>query len=150
MELNLQPHSTLPNWPTIVNYGNLTYINTAQPQPKSTISDVKFVAVALVNCCSLNKDGLKLKDHIIEHDCDVIAVTETWLSREEILTNHIIRDTFPKGCKMLHIPRNTGQRSGGVGIIYNNYLDIIVVSHDSCFSSFEHTEHLLKFCTWIR
>ena len=51
---------------------------------------------------------------------------------------------------MLHIPRNTGQRSGGVGIIYNNYLDIIVVSHDSCFSSFEHTEHLLKFCTWIR
>ena len=149
MELNLESHSTLPNWPKIVNYGNLTYINTAQPQPKSTISDVKFVAVALVNCCSLNKDGLKLKDHIIEHDCDVIAVTETWLSREEILTNHIIRDTCPKGYKMSH-PRNTGQRGGGVGIIHKNSLDIRVVSHDSSFSSFQHTEHLLKLCTWIR
>ena len=73
MELNLQPHSTLPNWPTIVNYGNLTYINTAQPQPKSTIPDEKFVTVALVNCLSLNKNDLKLKDHIVEHDCDIIC-----------------------------------------------------------------------------
>ena len=51
---------------------------------------------------------------------------------------------------MSHIPRNTGQRGGGVGIIYKNSLDIRVVSHDSSFSSFEHTEHLLKLCTWIR
>ena len=150
MELNLQSHSTLPNWPKIVYYGNLTYINTAQPQPKSTIPDEKFVTVALVNCRSLNKNGIKLKDHIVEHDCDVIAVTETWLSREEILTNHIIRDTCPKGYKMSHIPRNTGQCGGGVGIIYKNSLDIRVVSHESSFSSFEHTEHLLKLCTWIR
>ena len=70
-------------------------------------------------------------------------------SREEILINHIIRDTCPKGYNMSHIPRNTGQRGRDVGIIYNNYLDIRVVSLDSSFSSFEHTEHLLKLCTWI-
>ena len=61
MEVNLQSHSTLPNWPKIVNYGNLTYINTAQPQPKSTIPDEKFVTVALVNCRSLNKNASSLK-----------------------------------------------------------------------------------------
>ena len=70
-------------------------------------------------------------------------------SREEILINHIIRDTCPKGYNMSHIPRNTGQRGRDVGIIYNNYLDIRVVSLDSSFSSFGHTEHLLKLCTWI-
>ena len=77
MELNLQSHSTLPNWPKIINYGTLTYINTAQPQPKSTIPDEKFVTVALVNCRSLNRNGLKLKDHIVEHNYDEIAVNET-------------------------------------------------------------------------
>ena len=37
-----------------------------------------------------------IRSAIVEHDCDVIAITETWLSREEILTNHITRDTCPK------------------------------------------------------
>ena len=77
MELNLESHSTLPNWPKIVNYGNLTYINTAQPQPKSTIPDEKFVTVALMNCRSINRNAIKLKDHIVEHNYDEIAVNET-------------------------------------------------------------------------
>ena len=103
-----------------------------------------------MNCRTINKNGRKLKDHIVEHDYDEIAITETLLSRQEILTNHIIRDTCPKGYNMSHILRNTGQRGGDVGIIYKNSLDIRVVSHDSSFSSFAHTEHLLKLCTWIR
>ena len=103
-----------------------------------------------MNCRSINKNGLELKDHIVEHDYDEIAVTETCFSRQEILTNDIIRDSCPKEYKMSHIPRNTGQRDGDVGIIYKNYLDIRIVSHDSTFSSFAHTEHLLKLYTWIR
>ena len=45
----IQPHS----WPKVVE---------------------KSLSLAVINCRSLNKNGFKLKDHIVEHDCDIIAV----------------------------------------------------------------------------
>lgn len=68
--------------------------------------------------------------HIVEHDCDIIAVTETWLPCEDLLANQIIGDVCPKGYKMSHIPRGTGHRGGGIGILYKTCLDIPVA--DNC------------------
>ena len=54
----------------------------------------------------------------MEHDCDIIAVTETWLPCEDLLAKQIIGDLCPEGYKMSHIPRSTGHRGGGIGILY--------------------------------
>lgn len=68
--------------------------------------------------------------HIVEHDCDIIAVTETWLPCEDLLANQIIGDVCPEGYKMSHIPHGTGHRGGGIGILYKTCLDIPVA--DNC------------------
>ena len=116
----IQPHS----WPIVVE---------------------KSLLLAVINCRSLNKNGIKLKDHIVEHDCDIIAVTETWLPCEDLLAKQIIGDVCPEGYKMSHIPRSSG---GGIGILYKTCLDIRVA--DNCqptnvkYNTFEHAQHLLN------
>ena len=124
-----------------VNKNNLIQI---QLQPQHKLEE-QALSMALVNCRSLNKNGFKLKDHAVEYDCDIIAVTETWLPNEETLANQIIGDTCPKGYKMSQNPRNNGQRGGGVGIMYKSCLDVRAISDDGMvFESFEYIMHLVK------
>ena len=120
------------------------------------VSKVKSLSMAVINCRSLNKNGIKLKDHIVEYDCDIVAVTETWLPCEDILANHIIGDVCPKGYKMSHTPRSSGHRGGGVGLIYKTSLDIRVPTTNEPptmpkYKSFEYSHHLLKINSkWVR
>ena len=112
--------------------------------------------MAVINCRSLNKNGIKLKDHIVEYDCDIVAVTETWLPCEDILANHIIGDVCPEGYKMSHTPPSSGHRGGEVGLIYKTSLDIRVPTTNEPptmpkYKSFEYSHHLLKINSkWVR
>ncbi|XP_068737182.1 uncharacterized protein [Montipora capricornis] len=52
----------------------------------------------------LQDEGTKLLEsacNIVEHDCDIIAVTETWLPCEDLLAKQIIGDVCPEGYKMI-------------------------------------------------
>ena len=84
----------------------------------------------------------------------IIAITGTWLPKEETLSNHVIGDISPKGYKMSHIPRNTRQRGEGVGICKRNPLTYELPLNMSAdvdhIESFEYAEYLLKSSTWIR
>ena len=136
-----------------INVNNLIQVELRnQPVAKEKS---KPLAMAVVNCRSLNKNGLKLKDHIVEYNCDIVAVTETWLPCEDILANQIIGDVCPKGYKISQVPRETGHRGGGVGIIYKKSLEIrdSGIEQESAikYDTFEHSHHLLKLNSkWIR
>lgn len=56
---------------------------------------------------------LKDHDHVVDHDCDIAAVTVTWLPDNDvrcIIANQIISDTFPRGYRMFNTPRKLGER----------------------------------------
>lgn len=110
-------------YPRGVNQNNLVQTQLDSP-PSRSASNKEPLVVALVNNQSVNKNGIKIKGHVVEHVCDIIAVVETWLPCDEILANQIVGDTCLKGFKMSHIPRNNGQQGGGVCIMYKNCLDI--------------------------
>ncbi|CAB4035801.1 Hypothetical predicted protein [Paramuricea clavata] len=52
---------------------------------------------------------------------------------------------------MVHIPRSSSQRGGGVGILHKDTLDLKITETVNTFASFECIERLLKLdSTWIR
>ena len=57
-----------------------------------------------------------LKQFIIDYGIDVLGLSETWLSSDELPST--INSLLPDGFCFIHIPRPTG-RGGGVGFIYN-------------------------------
>ena len=66
----------------------------------------------------------------MDHDCDIAAVTETWLPDNDVIANQIISDTCPQGYRMFHTPRKLGQRGGGVGLTFKTSLDLRSVTKD--------------------
>ena len=80
----------------------------------------------------------------MDNDYDLIGLTQTWLSTEQSLSSHKIMDFCPLGYKMDHIPRSSGQKGGGVGILYKETLDLKNNQTVSTFASFECIERLLK------
>ena len=140
------------NYNRYADFTNLTYIHCL---PLSKVNSqkpaVESMTMAYVNCRSINRNGFKLKDCVVDNDYDLIGITETWLPIEQSLSNHIIRDFCPKGYKMVHIPRSSSQRGGGVGILHKDTLDLKITETVNTFASFECIERLLKLdSTWIR
>ena len=56
-------------------------------------------------------------------------------------------DFCPLGYKMGHIPRSSGQKGGGVGILYKETLDLKNNEAVSTFAYFECIERLVKVNT---
>ena len=69
-------------------------------------------------CRLVNANGYKLKDYVVEKNCDIIAVTETWLPTDDAKSEVAVKALCPKGYVMPHKPRTTGHRGGGVGLMH--------------------------------
>lgn len=153
---NITPHRVPINDQLSESVSSPVYTQIQRPPSMAnTLDQPALVAttmtMALVNCRSLNRNGFKLKDYVVGNDCDLVGITETWLPHEECLSNQIINDSCPKEYKMAQKPRNSGQRGGGVGILYKKTLALRAIENDNTFNSFEYTEHLLKSDSiWIR
>ena len=80
--------------------------------------------VALINCRAVKKNGHKVKDYVVEKDCDITAITETWLPEDELIASHRVKDLCPKGYKMPHRPHATGHRGGGIGLLHKVGMNI--------------------------
>ena len=91
--------------------------------------------VAHLNARSICNKTLAINDFIVDCNLDVLAVTETWLcpSKENITVGEVT----PPGYSMYHIPRATGSRGGGVGVIVRDTLKV-VQEPVKAFKSFEH------------
>ena len=74
---------------------------------------LKFV---LLNARSIRMKTLLLRDYIVEHDIDLFAITETWLT-DDSLDEFYCRDICPEGYNIEQLPRNYAD-GGGVALVY--------------------------------
>ncbi|CAB4035802.1 Hypothetical predicted protein [Paramuricea clavata] len=65
------------------DFTNLTDIHCLPlPKVNSQKPAVESMTMAYVNCRSINRNGFKLKDCVVDNDYDLIGITVTWLPIE--------------------------------------------------------------------
>ena len=74
---------------------------------------------------------------IVDNDCDVVILTETWL-RPGLLDQAVIAELCPPGNTCSHLPRQNGSGYGGLGIVFRENLNLKVdMSYPSTSRTFE-------------
>ena len=99
-----------------------------------TISTVGNVTIGLLNAQSSVKKAILINDLIIEKSLDIMIITETWL--HEGGDEPAIREMTPTVYVFFQKPRSTGQRGGGLAVIYRSALTVRLCN-DVDYSSFE-------------
>ena len=97
-----------------------------------------------INARSLNNKSDIIRDIVEEFDFDILAISETWLSKEADKNQQIIEDIKPVGYSFFHVPRGEG-RGGGVGVLYKTgikFRDTLCQSKK--YETFEHLECVLN------
>ena len=64
-------------------------------------------------------------DHIIDNNLDIVALTETWLSNEEVNNRRVVMECSTHGFTLHHVPRNSGRTGGGVGVLINDRVKLV-------------------------
>ncbi|XP_068750956.1 uncharacterized protein [Montipora capricornis] len=98
-----------------VNKNNLISIPRAPQQLNHQQRQQPRIFV-LSNVRSIRKKTLLLRDYIVEHDIDLLAITETWLA-DDSSDEFYCRDICPEGYKIEQLPRNYAD-VGGVALVY--------------------------------
>ena len=79
--------------------------------------------------------SLAINDYITENNLDIIGITETWLRSSTPAST--IAEITPPGYTLEHIPRPSGGKGGGVGLIFRDSFK--ARKETTCsYSSFEH------------
>jgi exonuclease III len=139
----LQTSTNIPELLNNVKTGNLTYIKTVSPFINSTTGSL-CLDFSLINSRSICNKSRIIQDFIIDHDIDILAVTETWLRGDEY-DHYPVRDVCPVGYSLYHTPR-LDMRGGGVGVVMKNTFN--VTNHtNGTYQFFEHIELLFKLST---
>ena len=123
---------------------NLTQIQLNKNDFSSKQNRPKEIKFGLLNCRSVRNKPLIIHDYVIENDFDILAITESWLSKDNDL--NVIGDLTPNGYNFINIPRpasNTKRAGGGVGLLYKNNIKIKNVTSKP-FATFEHMECLVS------
>ena len=76
-----------------------------------------YTNMALINARSVKNKTLAINEEIIQHDWDILAITETWLKQtgDEAIVTELLRP----GYTFHHVARSRG-RGGGVAVMYQN------------------------------
>ena len=119
---------------TSVNHKNLIQVR----------ADTSSFAKSLSTFCLINTQSVRnkielVKDFILEHDIDICALTETWLSKFD---EPVVQQLQPDGYKLLHVDR-TDRSGGGVAVLCRCSTHP-VVSSEAKFTSFESINIKLK------
>ena len=80
--------------------------------------------LALLNARSVRNKTDVITDYIHEHDLDIVALTEPWLTNDQKDTANI-RKLTPDGYNFVHFPRSDRQ-GGGVGVLFKSCLTLIL------------------------
>ena len=73
------------------------------------------VRIGVMNVPLCNKLDC-LIDHITDNRIDIVGITETRLSNDDKNNMSVVNTCLNNGYTLLHSPRNTGSRGGGVGV----------------------------------
>ena len=112
-----------------------------QPLHKSVHHRKLLPNFALVNSRTIMNKTLMLKDYIIEHDLDILAITETWLHDDDFDV-FFCHDICPAGFRFYHDPRTTSE-GGGVALLVRNQFKVCK-QQLADYKSFEAFEAVLK------
>jgi exonuclease III len=98
--------------------------------------------MGLLNAQSVRNKLDIIRDLIIEHDLDILALNETWITTAEKDKSFEKGLSLP-GYKPFLVPRKGNKGYGGVGILYKASMDIASKSSTD-FNSFEHCKIIFK------
>ncbi|XP_072017730.1 uncharacterized protein [Amphiura filiformis] len=110
-----------------VNFSNLKTFQNHDLAPTK-------LNVCLWNVQSLRNKDVLFTDYILEHDIDVMLVTESWLKPDEHV---VIGQCTPPGYEFLHIPRPAGAGYGGIAVVFKTQLNICLRSNQLQTTYFE-------------
>ena len=103
-----------------VNPDNLTPIKKAPSQASTPTS--RFINFCLLNTWSVKNKIMKVKDFVVDHDIDTLAITETWL-RPGNIDEGDIGTLCPRGYRFVHVPRSYSI-GGGVGLLFKETINV--------------------------
>ena len=87
---------------------------------QTTVTDEqKNVGLGVMNCRSMDNKSDYIFDHMVDNNLDIVALTEIWLPNDETKCRRVVMDCAANGYTLHHIPRSSGRRGGGVGVLTN-------------------------------
>nr|XP_054757019.1 ankyrin-3-like [Lytechinus pictus] len=92
----------------------------------------KNIKFAMLNARSVKNKTAEFVDYILDHELDIVAVCETWLTPNDA---DMIGQLTPCGFTFKHIPR-AGKRGGGVAVLFKSQLDVRILDSPN-ITSFE-------------
>ena len=82
-------------------------------QTKRKQSQLRYINVCVVDCCSIRNKLTDVLDHVNDHKSDIVTITESWLSSDNCTVSQECADYDYKRC---HIPR-PNRKGGGVAFL---------------------------------
>ncbi len=73
-----------------------------------------------MNVRSVRNKTTYLSDHISTCKYDIVVLSETWLLTSDEADEVCVNELLPSGYNIHRVDRNTGQRGGGLAVIYKN------------------------------
>ena len=92
-------------------------------------------SLCIFNARSVRNKTTDILDHIHEHDLDIVAITETWLTNKDSDLS-VTRALTPTGYNLIHHPR-CGRRGGGIAILHKESVKATSLKTFSNTHSFE-------------
>ncbi len=83
-----------------------------------------LVKLGVMNCRSMDNKSDYIFDHMKDNNLDIVALTETWLSNDDTKSRRVVMNCAEYGYTLHHIPRSSGRRGGGVGVLINNSIKL--------------------------
>ena len=79
-------------------------------------SQLRYMKICVINCCSIRNKLTYVLDHVNEHNSDIVAITESWLSSEDSNNCIVSQECAHYDYKLFHVPRSN-RRGGGVALL---------------------------------
>ena len=108
------------------------------------------VKLGVMNARSVGNKLDYVFDHIVDNNLDIVALTETWLSNEEVNNRRVVMACSDHGYTLHHVPRSCGRTGGGVGVLINNRVKMSTrlesVNNAISFESMEMVITIVSIC----
>ena len=140
----------------IVSYGPASRLNASllQTVARSTGSELRCATLGLANAHLVRNKADLLTDHVLEHNVDLVALSETWLSADAN-DKKTISDLTAAGYDFAHIPRperkgseagkqrERKERGGGVRLLFRSSLKVTILPKRAV-KTFEHMDVIVR------
>ena len=93
--------------------------NSSIIHPNTSTNPFAKLNIHSWNAQSIRNKTAFLVDHILEHDVDIVFITETWILEDDRV---VIGELALPGYEYLDFPRGSVNHGGGIGILYKKPL----------------------------